>query len=45
MFYFKEVSEPWVLIPVSSKLVEKYGSYGRLNTCKLTLMDAAILKA
>ena len=26
----KKLSEPWILIPVSSKSVEKYGSYGRL---------------
>ena len=44
MFYIKGLSGPW-LIPVSSKLVEKYGSYGRLNICKWTLMEAAILKA
>ena len=34
MFYMKELSEPWFLIPVSSKSVEKYGSYGHLNICK-----------
>ena len=27
MFYMKELSEPWILIPVSSKSIEKYGSY------------------
>ena len=43
MFYMKELSEPWILIPVSSKSVEKYGSYGRLNICKWTPMEAAIL--
>ena len=43
MFYMKELYEPWILIPVSSKSIEKYGSYGRLNICKLTLMEAAIL--
>ena len=43
MFYLKELSEPWILIPVSSKSVETYGSYGHLNMCKLTLMGAAIL--
>ena len=31
MFFMKELSEPWISIPVSSKSVEKYGSYGRLN--------------
>ena len=43
IFNLKELFEPWILIPVSSKSVEKYGSYGRLNTCKWTLMRAAIL--
>ena len=43
MFYMKELSEPWILIPVSSKSVEKYGSYGRLNIWKWTLMEAAFL--
>ena len=28
MFYQKELYEPWILIQVSSKLVEKWGSYG-----------------
>ena len=28
MFYMNELSEPWSLIPVSSKSVEKCGSYG-----------------
>ena len=43
VLYMKELYEPWILIPVSSKSVEKYGSYGRLNICKWTLMEAAIL--
>ena len=43
MFNLKELSEPWILISVSSKSVEKYSSYGRLNICTLTLMEAAIL--
>ena len=43
MFYKKELYETWNLIPVSSKSVEKYGCYGRLNICKWTLMEAAIL--
>ena len=43
MFYMKELYEPWILIPVSSKSVEKYGSYGSLNICKWTLMEAAFL--
>ena len=43
MFYMKELYEPWILIPVSYKSVEKYGNYRRLNICKWTLMQAAIL--
>ena len=43
MFYMKELYEPWILIAVSSKSDEKYGSYGCLNICKWTLMEAAIL--
>ena len=31
MFYVNELSEPWSLIPVSSKSVGKCGSYGCLN--------------
>ena len=42
-FYMKELYEPWILIPVSSKSVQKYGNCGRLNICKLTRMKAAIL--
>ena len=34
IFYMKELFEPQILIPVSSKSVEKYGSYGRFNICK-----------
>ena len=30
IFYMIELSEPWILIPVSSKSVEKYVSYGWL---------------
>ena len=43
MFDMKELYEPLIFIPVSSKSVEKYRSYGRLNICKWTLMEAAIL--
>ena len=43
LFNMKELYEPWILIPVSSKSVEKYGSCGRLNICKWTLMEATIL--
>ena len=31
MFYQKELYEPSILIQVSSKSVEKWGSYGHLN--------------
>ena len=31
MFYQKELYEPWILIQVSSKLVEKWGSNGHLK--------------
>ena len=31
MLYQKELYEPWFLIQVSSKLVEKWGSYGHLK--------------
>ena len=43
IFYMNKVSEPWSLIPVSSESVGKYGSYGRLNICKWTVMEVAIL--
>ena len=43
MLYMNKLSEPWSLISVSSKLVKKCGSYGRLNICKWTVMEAAIL--
>ena len=43
MFNMKELYEPLILIPVSSKSVDKYGSYGGLNICNWTLMEAAIL--
>ena len=43
LFYMKELYEPWILIPVSSKSVEKYGSCGRLNIYKWILMEEAIL--
>ena len=37
-FYKKELFKPWILIPVFSKSVEKWGSYGRLkNTIWPTL--------
>ena len=38
IFYNTEVFKPWVLIPVSSKSVEKLGCYGFLKISKwLTL--------
>ena len=43
LFYMKGLSELRILILVSLKSVEKYGSYGRLNIFKWTLMEAAIL--
>ena len=43
IFHMKEIYERWILIPVSSKSVEKYGNCGRLNICKWTHMEAAIL--
>ena len=43
IFYMKELSEPWILIPASSKSVKKYGSYGRLNILQMNPMEAAIL--
>ena len=41
--YMKELYKPCILIPVLSKSVEKWGSCGRLNICKWTVMEAAIL--
>ena len=32
MFYQKELYEPWILIQVSSKSVEKWASYGHLKS-------------
>ena len=43
MFYTRDLNKPWILIPVSSKSVEKRRSCGRLNVCKWTVMEAAIL--
>ena len=31
MFYQKELYEPWILIQLSSKSVEKWASYGHLK--------------
>ena len=42
MFYIKDRNKTLILITVSSKLVEKRRSCGRLNICKWTLMEAAI---
>ena len=41
--YKKELYNPCILIPVLSKSIETLGSCGRLNICKWTVMDAAIL--
>ena len=43
--YIKDLNKPWILMPVSSKSVEKCGSCGRLNIFKWTVMEAAILSA
>ena len=43
MFYMKDLNKPPILIPVSSKSVEKCGSYWRLNIYKWTVMEAAIV--
>ena len=43
MFYMKDFNKPWILIPVLSKSVDKCGSYWRLNICKWTVMEAAIV--
>ena len=43
MFYMKDMNKPWIWVLVSSKSVEKCGSCGRLNICKWTVMEAAIL--
>ena len=43
MLYLKDLNKPRILIPVSSKSVEKCGSYGCLNICKWTVMEAAIV--
>ena len=43
MFYMKDLNKQCILIPVSSKSVEKRRSCGRLNICKWTVMEAAIL--
>ena len=43
MFYMKDLNKPWVLIPVSSKSVEKHRSCRCLNIYKWIVMVAAIL--
>ena len=42
-YYIKYFNKPCILIPVSSKSVEKHKSCGHLNICKWTVMEAAIL--
>ena len=43
MFYMRDLKKTCILISVSSKSVETFGVYGRLNICKWTVMEAAIL--
>ena len=43
MFYMTDFNKPQILIQVSSKSVEKLSSCRRLNICKWTVMEAAIL--
>ena len=43
LFYMKDLNKPCILIPVSSKSVEKRRSCGHLNICKWTVKEAAIL--
>ena len=43
MFYMEDLNKPCILIPVSSKSVEKNGSCERLNICNWTVMEAALL--
>ena len=42
MFYMKNLNKPCILIPVSSKSVEKRKSSGRLNIFKWTGMELAM---
>ena len=43
MYCMKDLNKPYILIPVSSRSVEKRRSCGHLNICKWTVMEAAIL--
>ena len=43
VLYMKDINKPGILIPVSSKSVEKRGNCGHLNICKQTVMEVAIL--
>ena len=43
MFHMKYLYKPLILIPVSSKSVEKLKSCRRLNICKWAVMESAIL--
>ena len=43
MFYMKDLNKPRILIPFSSKSVEKCGSCVRFNMCKWIKMEAAML--
>ena len=40
MFYMKDLNKTLILIPVSSKSVEKRKSCGRLNICKWTVIGS-----
>ena len=42
-FYMEDLNKQWILIPVSSKSVEKCVSCGHLNMCKWTVLEVAIL--
>ena len=43
VLYMKDLNKPRIMMPVSSKLVEKSGSCELLNICKWIVMEAAIL--
>ena len=43
MFYMKDLDKPCILIPGSYKSDERRRTCGRLNICKWTVIEAAIL--
>ena len=45
LFYMEDLDKACILIPVSSKSVEKHRSCGCLNIYNWTVMEAAILYA